>query len=196
LPLGKTVAKWSGEVPGGFKFTFKIWQEISHKKELAFKTDDVRRFMEVVNNCDKKGCLLLQFPPGLWVDVHALEHLLTTIQSYNQYHPWRIAVEFRNRSWYREDVYQLLDNFKAAMVIHDLSASATPMGHVEADFVYLRFHGPDSGYRGSYDDDFLSEYATYINEWQEAGKAVYVYFNNTVGAAVQNLMTLNKMVNC
>jgi hypothetical protein len=43
-------------------------------------------------------------------------------------------------------------------------------------------------------DSFLLEYASYINEWTKDGKTVFVYFNNTMGAAVHNLATLNEMV--
>lgn len=38
-----------------------------------------------------------------------------------------------------------------------------------------------SGYKGSYTDDFIHEYALYIQGWQQARKTVYVYFNNTAG---------------
>jgi uncharacterized protein YecE (DUF72 family) len=80
------------------------------------------------------------------------------------------------------------------MVQHDLPASAAPIMETEAGFIYLRFHGPNGGYRGSYTDDFLQEYAYYINDWLADGKTVYAYFNNTMGAAVHNLATLNSMV--
>jgi uncharacterized protein YecE (DUF72 family) len=33
-----------------------------------------------------------------------------------------------------------------------------------------------------------------IHEWLEEGKTVYVYFNNTMGDAIQNLITLNTFV--
>ena len=79
------------------------------------------------------------------------------------------------------------------MVIHDMPASATPM-MVTGDFVYLRFHGPEGNYRGGYEDDFLAEYDTYIKEWQKEGKTVYVYFNNTMGDALQNVMRLKELV--
>jgi uncharacterized protein YecE (DUF72 family) len=60
--------------------------------------------------------------------------------------------------------------------------------------MYLRFHGPGGNYRGSYSDDILSEYASYIMEWRAEGKTVFVYFNNTMGDAYNNLVTLNKFV--
>ena len=61
-------------------------------------------------------------------------------------------------------------------------------------FVYLRFHGPGGSYRGSYEEDFLYEYAGYIKDWMAEGKVVYSYFNNTMGNAVGNLFKLKDMV--
>jgi uncharacterized protein YecE (DUF72 family) len=65
--------------------------------------------------------------------------------------------------------------------------SATPLELTADERMYLRFHGPSGNYKGSYREDFLSEYALYIREWQEEGKTVYAYFNNTAGAALANL---------
>ena len=196
LPLTRTIEKWAADVPAGFRFTFKLWQEITHKKDFDFDAAHVSRFMDIIAAAgDKKGCLLVQFPPGLAINLIKLEHLLNWIQRANTGNAWKVAVEFRNRSWYNLSVYEMIDSYHAGMVVHDLPASATPMMETAADFVYLRFHGPEGGYRGSYSDDFLQEYAYYINDWQQEGKTVYAYFNNTMGNAVQNLMTLNRFVN-
>jgi uncharacterized protein YecE (DUF72 family) len=62
------------------------------------------------------------------------------------------------------------------------------------DVVYVRFHGPNGGYRGSYTDDFLYEYAQYIKEWMAEGKDIYAYFNNTMGDAINNLVTLKSFL--
>ena len=68
------------------------------------------------------------------------------------------------------------------------------MDAVETNFIYLRFHGPEPRYRGDYSEDVLKKYATYVKGWLEENKIVYVYFNNTAGAAVKNLQTLNGYV--
>ncbi|HVW98885.1 MAG TPA: DUF72 domain-containing protein, partial [Candidatus Babeliaceae bacterium] len=107
---------------------------------------------------------------------------------------WQAAVEFRHASWYQDKTYYLLDRYQMGMVIHDMPASATPLMETEVDFIYLRFHGPGGRYNGSYSDDFLQEYAGYVQDWLADGKTVYAYFNNTMGAAVQNLAVLNSMV--
>ncbi|MVN23312.1 DUF72 domain-containing protein [Mucilaginibacter arboris] len=193
VPMAATVQKWAESVPANFQFTFKLWKEITHAKKLTFNREDVHHFMEVIGNAGhKKGCLLVQFPPSLKVaDRFQLEKLLMVIQETNQGQQWKIALEFRDRSWYKEEIYDLLNAYQMGIVIHDKSSSASPLLGPATNFVYLRFHGPGGSYKGSYTDDFLYEYATYIKGWQDDGKVVYVYFNNTMGDAIQNLMTLN-----
>jgi uncharacterized protein YecE (DUF72 family) len=196
IPIAKTVNKWTAEVPDHFKFTYKLWRDITHNKELLFNTHDVDRFMQVIDAAgDHKGSLLIQFPPSTMVSaVRQLEKLLISIQQADLSGQWQVAVEFRNRSWYRDDVYELLDQYKTSMVVQDMPASLTPMIDQDVPFIYVRFHGPNGGYRGTYTDDFLYEYAQYISDWLQDGKTVYAYFNNTMGEAVKNLQTLNAFI--
>ncbi|MBS7563601.1 DUF72 domain-containing protein [Mucilaginibacter sp. Bleaf8] len=192
VPMASTIAKWAIEVPDTFRFTFKLWQDITHNAGLKFDSAAVQRFMNVISYAgDKKGCLLIQFPPSTNINLPQLQYLLSEIKHADVSANWPLAVEFRHRSWYNDDVYDLLDEHGVGMVLHDLPASAAPLRIGEADFVYLRFHGPNGGYRGSYADEFLYEYAQYIQEWMQDGKTVYAYFNNTMGEAVKNLQTLN-----
>jgi len=195
LPLAKTVAKWANDVPDDFKFTFKLWQEVTHVKGQQFNPEYISRFMGIINQVgDKKGCLLVQFPPSLVFDPVLLSNLLNEINLCNSDQAWQVAVEFRHKSWYQDITCEMLDQHLATMVLHDLPASAAPLHIGEAGAVYLRFHGPNGGYRGSYGDDFLYDYTQYIKEWMNDGKKVYAYFNNTLGEAVHNLVTLNELV--
>ena len=187
IPQTRTLDKWIADVPEYFRFTFKLWKGITHQKNLVFNPDDAGFFMEVISHAsNRKGCLLVQFPPALYISAFAqLEKLLACLQG-----QWPLAVEFRNRSWYTEKTYELLNYFGAGLVLHDIPASASPMLPLSDNFVYLRFHGPGGKYRGSYPDDFLYEYATYLKDWASEGKAIYAYFNNTMGDALKNLATL------
>lgn len=196
VPQASTVKKWIADVPDDFRFTYKLWRNITHNKPLLFNPEDVERFMQVIDAAgDKKGSLLIQFPPGTTIaSVVQLEQLLESIRDANPAHGWDIAVEFRHPSWYKDNIYTMLDNYNAGMVIQDMPKSLTPMVDMPTDFVYLRFHGPNGGYRGSYADAFLYEYAGYINDWIADGKTVYAYFNNTMGDAISNLATLNNYV--
>jgi uncharacterized protein YecE (DUF72 family) len=88
----------------------------------------------------------------------------------------------------------VLQSYGATLVEHDLPASATPAVQVAEDFTYLRFHGPEGGYRGSYNETILAGYAARIVEGLKKGRDMYVYFNNTMGDAIGNLQTVNKKV--
>ena len=195
VPMASTMQKWAESVPHNFKFTFKLWKEITHTKGLGFKQEDVNHFIQIISNVDtKKGCLLVQFPPSFTItEIHLLENLLFSIRQADSQNQWKVAVEFRHRSWYYDDIYDILIQNQAALVFQDLPASATPLIET-ADFLYIRFHGPNGGYRGSYPDEFLSEYAGYIFDWQSEGKEVFVYFNNTMGEALKNLITLKNFI--
>ncbi len=196
VPMPATVQKWAESVPESFRFTFKLWKGITHNKGLDFKVEDVNHFMQVIAQAgSKKGCLLVQFPPSLKVSgIHQTEKLMLALQRTNVAQNWKIALEFRDRSWYIEETYDLLNSYNMGIVLHDKSTAASPLLEPATTFVYLRFHGPGGNYKGSYDDGFLYEYAQYIKDWQRDGKSVYVYFNNTMGDAIKNLASLNNYV--
>ncbi|MDP9048523.1 MAG: DUF72 domain-containing protein [Bacteroidota bacterium] len=196
VPLASTVQKWADSVPDDFKFTFKLWKQVTHNKELIFNADDIEHFMQTIAWAgEKKGCLLIQFPPSMTVaNIDKLDKLLMSVNQAHAANEWKIVIEFRNRSWYEEEVYDMLAQHHTGVVLHDMPSSAVTLLETSVDYVYLRFHGPNGGYRGSYADDFLYEYAQCIKDWRGDGKEVYVYFNNTMGEAVKNLMTLNKYI--
>ncbi len=195
IPQSTTVARWKDSVTENFKFTFKLWNGITHGKEFIFHEADVSAFIKSIDSVGEKcGCLLIQFPPGLGKEfTFQLDKLLNCIRE-SETIPWKIAVEFRNKSWYNSTTYSLLNSFGSALVIHDIPKSATPMVDHVSDFIYARFHGPTGNYRESYTEDFLEEYASYILEWMKEGKEVYVYFNNTMGDAFNNLNKLNSII--
>ena len=196
IPMGSTIEKWADDVPADFRFTFKLWREITHAKELTYTPADIQRFLQSVGRVgQKKGCLLIQFPASIKFSYfHQVRKLLADLQIAGLADGWKIAVEFRDRSWYRDTVYQLLENYAAAIVVHDMPASSTPLMDMKLNFVYLRFHGENGDYKGAYSDDFLRKYARNIKEWTDEGKVVFAYFNNTMGEAVHNAGTLNELV--
>ena len=195
-PQRSTVSKWAESVPDRFRFTFKLSKAVTHAKGLGFNDADIDEFMKVINYVeDKKGCLLVQLPPKLTIEsIIQLERLLETLHDVNPDNGWKIAVEFRNNAWYHEETYHLLSHNNAAMVIQDLPASATPViTSSKAGFMYLRFHGTEPRYRGSYTGEVLKGYANLVKEGLKRGD-VYAYFNNTMGNAYENLQTLTSLV--
>lgn len=190
LPMPATMEKWAMQVPEAFRFTVKLWRDITHVKELCYKPEDVKTFMQTVAPVGpKKGCLLIQFPAGLGVQyAGALESLLKDITALNREPGWRLAVEFRNRGWYLPGVLALLERYRAGWVLHDMPMKGAPAEIPEealvdhTDFVFKRYHGLKGDYKGSYPPEILEKEAVSIKAWLHQGKDVYAYFNNTVDA--------------
>lgn len=196
VPRASTVAKWATEVPEHFRFTFKLSRDITHRKGLAFNPTEVRRFMEVIDHAgDKKGALLVQFPASVRIAQNKqLILLIETLRAADPDKNWDISLELRHASLYQDTIYRLLEVHQMGIVIQDKQPAATPMIDAVLSFVYLRFHGPDGNYKGSYDQEILSEYAGHIRDWISEGKRVYCYFNNTIGQALANAFTLRKLI--
>ncbi|MBV4360632.1 DUF72 domain-containing protein [Pinibacter aurantiacus] len=196
LPMLRTVEKWANDVPSTFRFTLKLSKSVTHAKELHYEAADVNRFMDAADMVgNKKGCILVQFPASISVAYsQKVRRLLDVIHSTGKLKGWHLAIEFRDKSWYHDKVYTMLENYKAVVVMHDMPKSHTPTIDMAKSFVYLRFHGEKGDYRGGYADDFLREHAMTIREWLEKKIPVFAYFNNTIGAAIHNALTLDKYV--
>lgn len=196
LPKPLTVRNWADSVPDHFRFTFKISKAISHAPGLKFNSEDVYRFMEVLENIGaKKGGLLLQFPPSLTIDkIEQLQNLLMVFNEFSKTLTWTLALEFRNKTWYTPEVHKVLQRYNAILIRHDLKGVESIELKFDSDIEYLRFHGPHETYRGSYTDDFLKKISVDLKKYQLEKKTVYVYFNNTMGGAFENLSKLNSFI--
>lgn len=196
IPMPSTLEKWSLDVTNDFQFTIKVWNEITHQKQVNFTSQDVRKFLSVVNNIGaKKGCLLIQFPGSITYEYYKqVSKLLRCIQKEDAQNLWPKAVEFRSPTWYNSKTYEMLAKMNAAMVLHDMPKSKILQPEGDAGFIYYRFHGPKGDYRGSYTDEFLEEQATNTRKFLKEGKDVYVYFNNTMGNAYENAQHFKALI--
>lgn len=196
LPRAVTFEKWSGEVFGDFRFSIKLWKQITHAKDLAFSDEDVSRFMLSAKSLGvKTGCLLVQFPGKITLDYFGrVEALLQKIRKQDSITQWTIAVEFRSDSWYVSETNELLDALDATMVMHDIRKGKNSNINKHAPVVYIRYHGPAGDYRGSYENEVLGMQAVLIRQWLNEGKDVYAYFNNTIGDAFGNAKHLQGLV--
>lgn len=196
IPQRKTVEKWAGEVSDHFKFTFKLFRDITHNKGLIYSQADISQFFTVIDGAGhKKGALLIQLPGSIRVaQLQQIICLLNDVRLADPDRNWDTVLEVRHPSLYIDPMFQLLAHLQIGMVLQDKKEAATPWQELNQDFVYLRFHGPEGDYRGTYDDAFLAEYASYISQWRAEGKRVYAYFNNTMGHAFENLNSLKTFV--
>ncbi|MFO7900093.1 MAG: DUF72 domain-containing protein [Planctomycetota bacterium] len=106
----------------------------------------------------------------------------------------RWAVEFRDPSWLRDEVYEVLRAHDAALVVHDLIEDHPRI--VTADWAYLRFHGTAARkYHGEYGEALLGPVAERIRTHLGEGRDVYAYFNNDYEChAVFDARTLKRLV--
>jgi uncharacterized protein YecE (DUF72 family) len=196
IPMLSTFEKWALDVGDEFQFTIKLWKEITHVKRLNINLDNIDVFFEAANHIgDKKGCLLIQFPASITAEYSSnIEQILQRLQQLDTENKWRKAIELRSVSWYNSDTYKLLDTYNASLVLQDMPKSKKLDVEGYTDFFYFRFHGPKGDYRGSYSNDFLDEQAEKIRNLLNSGKDVYAYFNNTMGNAFENAMSLKAAV--
>ncbi len=195
-PQHSTYEKWSLDVPDDFQFTLKLSKEVTHAKELEADLSCMEHFFQTARGTgNKKGCLLVQLPGKITLEYfEKLEKILQAIHDHDNNREWKIAVEFRNQSWYSGETNELLNEFEAAMVLNDHPKGKIVEPGYTAPFIYLRFHGPKGDYRDSYSEAFLKSKAMQVKEWQRQGKDVYVYFNNTAGSAYENAIYLKKII--
>ena len=165
-----------------------------HAKKLAYDKSVLEDFLNKATGiAEKKGCLLIQFPGSL--DISQFTNVETLLEDCLQFDEvgWPIAVEFRNPGWYISETYELLHQYKAALVIQDFPKAPVTALHTNAPHIYLRFHGERGSYRGSYTNAELSGWSRQIRAWIKSGKTVYSYFNNTIGDAFHNARLLQQL---
>lgn len=186
LPAEKTMVSWQKRAPDGFLFALKASRYITHIKRLKDCEDAVNLFYKRARLLGEKlGPVLWQVPPRFKKDMKRLESFLDLLT------PDPIPVlEFRDPSWFTQDVYDLLESKGSALCVHDMPASQCPEIAV-GSILYLRFHGPGDRYQGSYSDAMLRERARWA---KHTGRTdIYAFFNNDVGAhAVRNAEILRK----
>lgn len=197
IPLKSTLEKWRTDVPEDFKFTLKISRDITHAGELNYDGDHIESFMRSATGVgSKKGCLLIQFPGKITLTYFTqVAQILGRLSAYDLLNEWRKALEFRDDSWYISETNELLNEYNSTMVMHDFSKARLSTINTNANFMYMRFHGPSGDYRDSYSDLFLDNKAREIYEFTASGKDVYAYFNNTAGNAYENARSLQSKVN-
>lgn len=187
LPDVATFDAWCSRAPDGFLYALKFSRYGTHLKHLTEPRKVIRPFLRGARRLDDHlGPILLQLPPRWKADPTRLERFLDAAPK-----DLRWAVEFRDPSWLREDVYAVLHRAGAALCIHDMIEDHPRK--FTTNWTYLRYHGRT--YDGSYSTQKLSAEAARIARLLAEGTDVYAYFNNDVGGhAVRNARDLRRYV--
>lgn len=190
LPDEDTLRTWAETVPGDFIFTVKASRYITHLKKLKDPETTLPKLLERIKALGERlGPVLFQLPPNWNCNAERLRYFLKVLPE-----GYRYAFEFRDPSWFNDEVNGLLRDVNAAFCIYDFNGRQSPQT-VTADFIYVRLHGPDGAYEGRYGTEILQQWAERIREWWDREKAVYFYFDNDQsGYAAINAIELQDMV--
>jgi uncharacterized protein YecE (DUF72 family) len=173
LPKAETFAAWAERTPADFVMAVKASRYLTHIKRLAEPIEPVERFVERAGRLgDKLGPVLIQLPPSLRA---APERLDETLRLFPR--EWRVAVEFRHRSWFTDETRALLEKHRAALCLADRFGPIAPVWRT-TDWTYLRFHAGRATPLPCYGRQALSAWVDRLGAEWSPREDVYVYFNN------------------
>jgi uncharacterized protein YecE (DUF72 family) len=180
MPKASVLENWSATAPDGFRFAIKASRRITHMSRLRAETaaDPLHYlYTNLAALGDKRGPVLFQLPPFFKKDLARLAEFLALLPEGH-----RAAFEFRNESWFEDDVYAALKGAGAALCLSEREDNAPPPLVETAPWGYVRLRLED------YADDALRLWAERLaaTGWRE----VYAYFMHepTAPAYAQTLM--------
>lgn len=188
LPTESAVETWRETVPPGFRFAAKGSRFITHMKKLKDPAPALANYFGRVNLLGRKlGPIVFQLPPHWPANPERLSAFLDALPGGHRY-----AFEFRDPSWHRDDVYELLHRHGATFCIFELAGTISPYA-ITAGFAYVRLHGPAGKYEGLYSRDALAGWARRILSWPV--EYAWIFFDNDDrGFAARNAGELRELI--
>jgi uncharacterized protein YecE (DUF72 family) len=169
LPKEHVLLDWAAQVPEPFTFSIKASQRITHyarlRPECASAVEFLLKNTSTLGN--RLGPTLFQLPPNLEKNADRLRSFLETLPAGRRY-----AIEFRHKSWFGDEVFEVLRARDIALCVTEQPDFASPVV-ATATWGYARLHRLD------YDELALAEWAATIaaQPWSDA----YVYFKHDEG---------------
>lgn len=189
LPRDTTVKNWYAIVPDNFLFAVKASGYITHQKRLHDCKNSLRVFFSSIKALKNKiGPILFQLPPSFKINLERLTEFISHLSKKHEY-----VFEFRHKSWFVKETYDLLSKHKIALCITDLNGKLSPE-EITSHFTYIRLHGPQKAYLGSYGLRKIKSWKRKIESWIAAETSVYCYFDNDEkGYAIQDAKILQTL---
>jgi uncharacterized protein YecE (DUF72 family) len=189
LPKAETFDAWRDQSPAGFCYAVKANRFLTQAKKLKDCEEPLERMMAPFRHLEPAlGPILYQLPPRFRINLDRLERFLEILPK-----DLINVFEFRDSSWYVDEVFTLLDRHGAGFCTHDMTGMETPRAAV-GRAAYVRFHGGEGKYWGRYSDERLLDWADWLAEQARSGRPVWAYFNNDIdGHAIEDALTLKAM---
>ncbi len=179
MPQPAMLDHWVERTPEGFRFAIKASRRITHVSRLKESAADSVAYLyrNLAALGAKRGPVLFQLPPLVRKDLPRLDAFLAMLPEGH-----RAAFEFRNETWFDDDVYEALRRAGAALVLSEREDNAPPPFVETAPFGYVRLR------LERYSDADLRRWAKRLaaSSWRE----IYAYFMHepTAPAYAQALM--------
>ena len=180
MPQTAVLENWARATPQEFRFAIKAPRRITHVARLKAGTaaESVGYlYKALVSLGAKLGAVLFQLPPFLKKDLPRLRGFLDLLPEGH-----RAAFEFRNDTWFSDDVYKVLTQAGAALCLSEREDSAPPPLVETASWGYVRLR------LETYSDADLRRWADRLatTKWRET----YAYFmhETTAPGYAQTLM--------
>jgi uncharacterized protein YecE (DUF72 family) len=190
-PTVEAVRGWREQTPADFVFAWKASKFITHWKRLTNSENSIELMVSRLKILSpKSGPVLFQLPPRFKANRERLASFLKLLPKC-----WPYAFEFRDKSWYEDDILDLLRDNDISLCLSDHHDAPSPW-EVTARHVYVRGHGPGGAYKDHYPDKTLRAWARDIAKWKRQRRTVFVYFDNDQKSAApkdaQRLLDLIK----
>ena len=169
---------WYKKAPEGFTYAVKAPKQITHIKRFEDCTEEIAKFYNACKEglSEKLGPILFQLPPSFSYSEERLQ-LITSSLNPNFIN----VIEFRNESWWREDVYSALAEASITFCSVNYPKLPTTVA-ATTQTGYVRLHGNPKLFYSEYSEPELQQLYSDILK-QHNLKEVYVYFNNTASEA-------------
>lgn len=136
MPKTSVLETWAGQVPPGFRFSIKASRRITHIARLKIESAAepvgyLYRGLAALG--DKRGPVLFQLPPNLKKDLPRLQAFLAVLPPDH-----RAAFEFRNDTWFDDDVYAALKAAGASLCFSEREDNTPPPLVETAPWGYVR----------------------------------------------------------
>jgi uncharacterized protein YecE (DUF72 family) len=182
MPRLEMLDNWARTVPASFRFAIKASRRITHFAQIKpdAAADSVSfLYQALVSLGDKRGPVLFQLPPFLKKDLARLRDFLQILPAGHA-----AAFEFRNDTWFADDVYEALRNAGASLCLSEREDNAAPPLVETAGWGYVRLRLEE------YSEADLEQWARRLERtrWED----IYVYFMHepTAPAYAETLMRL------
>ena len=168
LPSASTLENWVKATPDGFVFACKAHQRITHIQRLMESefTQVFFRAIDPLRATRRLGPVLFQLPPTFRTDAPLLAAFLETLPGDIRY-----AFEFRNKSWWTDEVYRLLEKHGVALCLAESDKFEVPQV-ITAGFVYVRLRKAD------YSAEERQDIVERVRRMLADGRDVYVFFKH------------------